>query len=428
MTSFERFENRIPMLLEELAVPSLPDYTDDLFARTAATRQRPGRSFPERWPVMSTLSRRFAVVPSIQWRYGALVALLAVAAVIAALVAGALISRVSPFGPGRNGEILMVDASGNVVAADPVTNATRVVVPSSASPNYRPIVSPDGRRFLILRAAAAGSQNIFTVDLQGHETQITPDPLSAWHYIGWSPQSDRILVRDNGGRVLLLDATRSAEPRSISSGLNLGELWIGSGSNNTPNDAFRPATGDEVMVVVDGHVIATLRIDGSSARTILDVQAMGLGVGLGAPQWSPDGRQIVFGLQAEQDGPWATYVMNADGTNLHPVSTVGDQLGAKWSPDGKHIAFEYATPPVTGEDWISHPIGIVDVETGQLRDVGPVSAKGYVSWAWSPDGTSIIEVPLQDFGKVLVVNATTGHTTTTPWTVDEPVSWQRLAP
>src|SRR5258705_7065046 len=70
MTSFERFENRLPAMLDELAVPRLPDYADDLFARTAATRQRPGWTFPERWLPMSTITARLAAGPRVPWRLG----------------------------------------------------------------------------------------------------------------------------------------------------------------------------------------------------------------------------------------------------------------------------------------------------------------------------------------------------------------------
>ena len=44
MTSFDRFEGRLPALLDELVIPRLPDYAEDLFARTAATRTKPPRS------------------------------------------------------------------------------------------------------------------------------------------------------------------------------------------------------------------------------------------------------------------------------------------------------------------------------------------------------------------------------------------------
>ena len=427
MISFDRFERSLPALLDELAAPRPPDYADDLFARTAATRQRPGWTLPGRWLPMTVIPRQLAAVPGVPWRLASILALLVLAAVVAALAAGMLKPRFTPFGPARNGNILFVDATGSVVVANPTSGVSDVIVLATGSANTKPVFSPDGTKFFILRPSAAGSQHIFVVDLEGNETRVTPNALTAWHYVGWSPRGDRILVRDDGGRILLVDAMQPAEPVSLTKGLGLGNTWIGVGFNYTPNDAFRPPYGDEIMFLADGRLVA-IQPDQTGLRTIVDPVAAGLAVEIEGPQWSPDGTRIAFGLRAAEDGPWNTYIVNADGSGLRPVSRVGDQFGAKWSPDGTRIAFEYATAPASGTDWVPHPLGVVDVETGQLRDVGPVSEDGYLSWTWSPDGESILEVPKDGFGKVLIVNATTGITTTTTWSVDQPISWQRLEP
>ena len=425
MTAFDRFERTLPALFDELATPAVPDYTDDLLARTAATRQRSEWAFPERWFLMSAIARRFAAAPRVPWRLGVAVAVLAVAAVVAVLVAGALLKPTLAYGPADNGEIIFVDRSGSVIAGDPATGLSRVVLASPS--NTKPIFSQDGSKFFVLRAAAAGQQHIYVVDLEGNETQITKDAVTAWHYVGWSPKGDRILIRDDGGRILLLDATRAAEPVSLSRGLNRGNLWIGAGFNYRSSNTFRPPNGDEILFMGnDGRTLAATRPDGTGVRTILDVQGARLGVFLDAAQWSPDGRQIAFEVQKDYDGPMTTFVVNADGTNPRELSPLGHQWSPMWSPDGTQIAVEYWTPPATGEDWDAHPITIVDVASGALREVGPIQEDGYLSWEWSPDGASILAVPRDGFGKVQIINATTGETTTTPWAVDQPISWQRL--
>src|SRR5262249_789115 len=128
MTSFQRFENRIPTLLEELAVPSLPDYADDLFARTAATRQRAGWTFPERWLPLSAITRRFAVAPRIPGRLGVTIALLLLAAAIVLIVAGARATKPAlPFGPAANGVIPYM-SHGQLYVGDLQSGKSRLVV------------------------------------------------------------------------------------------------------------------------------------------------------------------------------------------------------------------------------------------------------------------------------------------------------------
>jgi hypothetical protein len=66
MTTFERFEGDLPMLLEELAPRRTPDYLESVFGRTVRSAQRPAWSFPERWLPMSTLTERMATPPRIR--------------------------------------------------------------------------------------------------------------------------------------------------------------------------------------------------------------------------------------------------------------------------------------------------------------------------------------------------------------------------
>ena len=99
MTTPTRLERTLPEILAELAAGPTPEYLDDVFARTAPMRQRPGWTFPERWLPMADITRSRAFAPSPPWR------LLAIALVVLALVATALVfvgtqRRVpSPFGP-----------------------------------------------------------------------------------------------------------------------------------------------------------------------------------------------------------------------------------------------------------------------------------------------------------------------------------------
>jgi Tol biopolymer transport system component len=101
--------------------------------------------------------------------------------------------------------------------------------------------------------------------------------------------------------------------------------------------------------------------------------------------YSPDGRQIVFGRTVFHDcsNRSALYVVNVDGTGLHRITPWGfcDDDGS-WSPDGSLIAF--AKPG--GSIFTVHPDG-----TGLAKlplATNSYSAAGDVSW--SPDGRRIV--------------------------------------
>ena len=106
MTRFDRVEPRLAELITELAAPSLPDYTDDVLARTAGLRQRPRWTLLERWLPMGVLAQRSAYIPRVPWRAIIVTALLLV--VVAATLAwfGSQRRVAPPFGPARNGLIV----------------------------------------------------------------------------------------------------------------------------------------------------------------------------------------------------------------------------------------------------------------------------------------------------------------------------------
>jgi Tol biopolymer transport system component len=78
--------------------------------------------------------------------------------------------------------------------------------------------------------------------------------------------------------------------------------------------------------------IFVISVDGKGERQLTAGTACGPRVcGDRDPDWSPDGRKIIFASGEP------TYVMDADGRNQAMLVADGDD--PKWSPDGIHIAF-----------------------------------------------------------------------------------------
>jgi Tol biopolymer transport system component len=108
--------------------------------------------------------------------------------------------------------------------------------------------------------------------------------------------------------------------------------------------------------------------------------------------WSPDGRQVAFigskGSFDINDSPRSVWVVNADGTDPHPITEAADIFSAQWSPDGRWIALNMPGGGPAGFDvFVVHPdgSGLADI-TESIDDTfsfGPV---------WSPDSTRILFV------------------------------------
>jgi len=454
MTTFDRFENRLPALLDELAVPRLPDYGDDLFARTAATRQRPEWTFIERWLPVSTFTARLVAVPAPRWRFGVLIALVAVAALIATLIAGSIINRrPPPYGPAANGGIVFTDGRGRLVLGDLETTQTRVL--ADVRDASFPLVSLDGARVAFFRPAAGAGGAYFDLLVVGTDgsalTQLTADPIFSPTYAGWSAHGDKLLIVDRAGRMFLFGTTQAGAPVELSKVAKVGPVEIGPGFNFRSDTAFRPPNGAEILFATSNEErLMTVRPDGSDKRTVVEASMFGPTAHVRAGQWSPDGSTVLFlagSMNSRGEEEWHPYLANADGTGVHPLSdgTSGDGFSVNsplWSPDGSTIAFLYWTR--AADDGVDvHPIGVVDVATGKLHDVGSI-AYGWVSWEWSPDGTSIIGLPaaepkeddcsslvcvpkLGGPSDLVILDVTTGASAVAPWPAEHPIGLQRVA-
>jgi Tol biopolymer transport system component len=109
-----------------------------------------------------------------------------------------------------------------------------------------------------------------------------------------------------------------------------------------------------------------------------------------SPVWSPDGQQILFISDREEDQRFHLYVMNADGSNLRllsPMIVWGSR--PSWAPDGSKIAF-------AGDQWLDDQCPSAcgpNIWTMNADGSNPqrltYSLDANVDPAWSPDGTRI---------------------------------------
>ena len=100
------------------------------------------------------------------------------------------------------------------------------------------------------------------------------------------------------------------------------------------------------------------------------------------PDWSPDGRSLVF--ESTLSGKYSIYTINVDGTGLRRLTVdTANSEQASWSHDGMRIAFS--------SDRAGHlDIYTMNPDGSDQRRVTTTSSGGYYQSSFSPDGKWIL--------------------------------------
>ena len=208
--------------------------------------------------------------------------------------------------------------------------------------------------------------SIFVADLSGRRIRRLTAPDAFATNPAWSPGAQRIAYEQEGV-IYVLDRSGKHRKRVIVGGdarwspsgkwlaLPLGE----NGGIRIVNIATRKShdlhsnvgfvvpgldwspDGDTIAFVAEGpegslvhHEIYAINVDGSGLRILVSAP---LDVDLGAPRWSPKGKQILYTWHKNR----ATflYLANANGSNPKRLIRTDADARASWSWDGHRIVY-----------------------------------------------------------------------------------------
>lgn len=230
---------------------------------------------------------------------------------------------------------------------------------SNNAQDETPRVSPDGRRIAFV-SNRDGNDEIYVMNRDGSEqTRLSFDP-AADKLPAWSPDGRHITfqtARYGVSDIVIIDAD----------GSNLRQVA------DTPEREGHTSWSVDDRLVYNASMelfwqIYVSDLDGNR-RKLTDSR-----VDEWSPEWSPDGRRILYLSEQTSTLNPGIFVMDADGGNVRLIyNGPTAEWGAVWSPDGRQILFAADQPDGTAA------IYMMDADGNNARQV--IGRGGYPSWA-----------------------------------------------
>ena len=142
--------------------------------------------------------------------------------------------------------------------------------------------------------------------------------------------------------------------------------------------------------------IYTMNADGTDVQRLTDSPGRDF-----EPDWSPDGKTIVFSSDRDDPENAQLYVMNSDGSDPRALMPFidADFIAPRWSPDGEWVLF-HSNQAVDGEPRFE--INKVRKDGTDLTNVSNTPGNNFRG-DWSPDGQRIVFVSERDGNRELYV-------------------------
>ena len=91
-----------------------------------------------------------------------------------------------------------------------------------------------------------------------------------------------------------------------------------------------------------------------------------------APEWSPDGANVVF--HREVAGSPQLFLVDVSGRRVRQLTSSGRNEDPTWGPDGRHVTF-------VSDRSGRRQLWVIDVETGRVRQLETPGAARLPAWS-----------------------------------------------
>ena len=288
--------------------------------------------------------------------------------------------------------VTLLVALASVFAADGCSDSLTEAAKPAAAPAA--IVSPPGRIAFVTEVSPFNGA-LYVVNSDGSGLRQLAAGAAYYTRPRWSPDRRRIAFGRNdenfSNELLVIDVDGNGGTVRLAEGAD--PAWSPDGTKIvfTSYIGSSPDSATAIYVMnADGSGIKQLTSPNNAEQCPQGYSAYDLN-----PDWSPDGKQILFERDFITDGFFAlacgldgegyvpnVYVMNADGTEVRRLRPGGPwdspDAAPAWSPDGQFVAY---SKPAGGVFVIR-----ADGSPGQQQ---VVSNYPELSAAWSPDGKNL---------------------------------------